>query len=254
MRFLRYDDGGLPRWGRLEAGRVTPLDGAPWSGGEADGPARPYEELDLLPPVPPGGKVLCIGRNYLAHAKELGNEVPAEPLVFLKPSTSLLPHGGTVLLPPESERVDFEGELALVVGRRARRVGPEVFADVVFGVTPAIDVSARDLQKKDGQWWRAKGFDTFCPCGPVVTAGLDASDVRLRTWLDGELRQDSRTSRMIFDLPTLVSWVSQAMTLEPGDLLLTGTPEGVGPLADGQLLELEIEGLERLSVRVAKER
>ncbi len=254
MRFLRYDDGGLPRWGRLEAGRVTPLDGAPWSGGEADGPARPYEELDLLPPVPPGGKVLCIGRNYLAHAKELGNEVPAEPLVFLKPSTSLLPHGGTVLLPPESERVDFEGELALVVGRRARRVGPEAFADVVFGVTPAIDVSARDLQKKDGQWWRAKGFDTFCPCGPVVTAGLDASDVRLRTWLDGELRQDSRTSRMIFDLPTLVSWVSQAMTLEPGDLLLTGTPEGVGPLADGQLLELEIEGLERLSVRVAKER
>ncbi|HQP87245.1 MAG TPA: fumarylacetoacetate hydrolase family protein, partial [Thermoanaerobaculia bacterium] len=251
MRFLRYDDGGLPRWGRLEAGRVTPLDGAPWSGGEADGPARPYEELDLLPPVPPGGKVLCIGRNYLAHAKELGNEVPAEPLVFLKPSTSLLPHGGTVVLPPESERVDFEGELALVIGRRARRVGPEAFADVVFGATPAIDVSARDLQKKDGQWWRAKGFDTFCPVGPVVAAAFDAADVRLRTFLDGEVKQDSRTSRMIFDLPTLVSWVSQAMTLEPGDLLLTGTPEGVGPLADGQLLELEIEGLERLSVRVA---
>ena len=254
MRFLRYDDGGLPRWGRLEAGRVTPLDGAPWSGGEADGPARPYAELDLLPPVPPGGKVLCIGRNYLAHARELGNEVPAEPLVFLKPSTSLLAHGGTVLLPPESERVDFEGELALVIGRRARRVGPEAFADVVFGVTAAIDVSARDLQKKDGQWWRAKGFDTFCPVGPVVAAAFDASDLRLRTWLDGELRQDARTSRMIFDLPTLVSWVSQAMTLEPGDLLLTGTPEGVGPLADGQLLELEIEGLERLSVRVASER
>ncbi|MDX9733214.1 MAG: fumarylacetoacetate hydrolase family protein [Thermoanaerobaculia bacterium] len=254
MRFLRYDDGGLPRWGRLEAGRVTPLDGAPWSGGEADGPARPYAELDLLPPVPPGGKVLCIGRNYLAHAKELGNEVPAEPLVFLKPSTSLLPHGGTVVLPPESERVDFEGELALVIGRRSRRVSREAFADVVFGVTAAIDVSARDLQKKDGQWWRAKGFDTFCPCGPVVAAAFDAADVRLRTFLDGEVKQDSRTSRMIFDLPTLVSWVSQAMTLEPGDLLLTGTPEGVGPLAHGQLLELEIEGLERLSVRVAKER
>lgn len=254
MRFLRYDDGGLPRWGRLEAGRVTPLDGAPWSGGEADGPARPYEELELLPPVPPGGKVLCIGRNYLAHAKELGNEVPAEPLVFLKPSTSLLPHGGTVLLPPESERVDFEGELALVIGRRARRVAAADFSDVIFGVTPAFDISARDLQKKDGQWWRAKGFDTFCPVGPVVAEGLDASDVRLRTFLDGEVKQDSRTSRMIFDLPTLVSWVSQAMTLEPGDLLLTGTPEGVGPLADGQLLELEIEGLERLSVRVAAER
>ncbi len=254
MTYLRFDDGGLPRWGRLEAGMVAPLDGAPWSGGELAGPARPWDALDLLPPVPPGGKVLCIGRNYLAHAKELGNEVPAEPLVFLKPSTSLLAHGGTVLLPPESERVDFEGELALVIGRRARRVSREDFADVVFGVTPAFDISARDLQKKDGQWWRAKGFDTFCPVGPVVAAGFDASDVRLRTFLDGEVRQDARTSRMIFDLPTLVSWVSQAMTLEPGDLLLTGTPEGVGPLADGQLLELEIEGLERLSVRVAAER
>ncbi len=141
-----------------------------------------------------------------------------------------------------------------MIGRRARRVSREAFADVVFGVTPAFDISARDLQKKDGQWWRAKGFDTFCPVGPVVAKGFDASDVRLRTFLDGEVRQDARTSRMIFDLPTLVSWVSQAMTLEPGDLLLTGTPEGVGPLADGQLLELEIEGLERLSVRIAAER
>lgn len=253
MNYLRFDDGGIPRFGRLDGGLVTPLDAAPWAGGRDAGDPRPYEGLTLLPPVPPGGKVLCIGRNYLAHAKELGNEVPAEPLVFLKPSTSLLPHGGTVLLPPESERVDFEGELALVVGRRARRVGPEAYADVVFGITPALDISARDLQKKDGQWWRAKGFDTFCPCGPVVASGVDAADLSLKTYLDGELRQDGRTSLMIFDLPALVSWVSQAMTLEPGDLLLTGTPEGVGPLADGQLLELEIEGLPRLSVRVARE-
>ena len=208
--------------------------------------------VTFLPPAEPS-KIVCVGRNYAEHAAELGNEVPAEPLVFLKPSTSLLPHGGTVVLPPESERVDFEGELALVIGRRARRVAAADFSDVVFGVTPAFDISARDLQKKDGQWWRAKGFDTFCPVGPVVAEGLDAADVRLRTFLDGEVRQDSRTSRMIFDLPTLVSWVSQAMTLEPGDLLLTGTPEGVGPLADGQRLELEIEGLPRLSVRVAKE-
>lgn len=253
MSYLRFDDGGLPRFGRLEAGFVTPLDDAPWAGGEPAGAPRPYEGLDLLPPVPPGGKVLCIGRNYRAHAKELGNEVPSEPLVFLKPSTSLLAHGGTVLLPPESERVDFEGELALVVGRRARRVSREEFDDVVFGVTPAFDISARDLQKKDGQWWRAKGFDTFCPCGPVIACGVAASDLSLRTYLDGEVKQDARTSRMIFDLATLVAWVSQAMTLEPGDLLLTGTPEGVGPLAHGQLLELEIEGLPRLSVRVAKE-
>ncbi|MBK8594235.1 MAG: fumarylacetoacetate hydrolase family protein [Holophagales bacterium] len=253
MRFLRFDDGGIPRFGRLDGGLVTPLDAAPWAGGRDAGERRPFETLALLPPVPAGGKVLCIGRNYFAHAKELGNEVPAEPLVFLKPSTSLLSHGGTVLLPPESERVDFEGELALVIGRRARRVGPKAYADVVFGVTPALDITARDLQKKDGQWWRAKGFDTFCPCGPVVECGLDASDLALRTYLDGELKQDGRTSRMIFGLPALVSWVSQAMTLEPGDLLLTGTPEGVGPLAPGQHLELEIEGLPRLSVRVAKE-
>ena len=253
MKFLRFDDEGVPRFGRLDGEMVAPLDAAPWEGGEEAGRPRPYEGLTLLPPVPPGGKVLCIGRNYLAHAKELGNEVPAEPLVFLKPSTSLLAHGGTVLLPPESERVDYEGELALVVGRRARRVPREAYADVVFGVTPAFDVSARDLQKKDGQWWRAKGFDTFCPCGPVIETGVDATDLSLRTLLDGEVKQDGRTSRMIFDLPTLVSWVSQAMTLEPGDLLLTGTPEGVGPLAAGQLLELEIEGLPRLSVQVARE-
>jgi len=253
MRFLRFDDGGLPRFGRLEAGMVTPLDDAPWAGGEEAGAPRPYEGLALLPPVPPGGKILCIGRNYLAHAKEMGSDVPPYPLVFLKPSTSLLPHGGTVLLPPESERVDYEGELALVIGRRARRVSREAYDDVVFGVTPALDVTARDLQKKDGQWSRAKGFDTFCPCGPVVERGVDASDLSVRTFLDGEVRQDGRTSQMIFDLPALVSWVSQAMTLEPGDLLLTGTPEGVGPLADGQLLELEIGGLPRLSVRVAKE-
>ena len=157
MRFLRYDDEGLPRFGRLEAGMVTPLDDAPWAGGEDAGRPRPFETVTLLPPVPPGGTILCIGRNYFAHAKELGNEVPAEPLVFLKPATSLLPHGGTVLLPPESERVDFEGELALVIGRRARRVGPEAYGDVVFGATPALDITARDLQKKDGQWWRAKG-------------------------------------------------------------------------------------------------
>ena len=253
MSFLRFDDGGLPRFGRLDSGLVTPLDAAPWAGGRDAGEPRPFERVALLPPVPPGGKILCIGRNYFAHAKELGNEVPAEPLVFLKPATSLLPHGGTVLLPPESERVDFEGELALVIGRRARRVGPEAYRDVVFGATPALDITARDLQKKDGQWWRAKGFDTFCPCGPAIESGVDASDLSLRTFLDGEVKQDGRTSRMIFDLPTLVSWVSQAMTLEPGDLLLTGTPEGVGPLAAGQLLELEIEGLPRLSVRVAKE-
>ena len=255
MRFVRLVNGGAPAWALAQEETLVPLAGAPWETGgvpKPSGDAVPRRGARLLPAASPT-KILCIGRNYRAHAAELGHEVPKEPLVFFKPPSSLLPHGGTVRLPRESARVDYEGELALVIGRRARRVAKEDWRDVVFGVTCALDVTARDLQKTDGQWWRAKGFDTFCPCGPVVESDLDASDLSLRTILDGEVRQDARTSRMIFDLPTLVSWVSQAMTLEPGDLLLTGTPEGVGPLADGQRLELEIEGLPRLSVRVARE-
>jgi 2-keto-4-pentenoate hydratase/2-oxohepta-3-ene-1,7-dioic acid hydratase in catechol pathway len=206
----------------------------------------------LLPAAAPT-KILCIGRNYRAHAAELGHEVPKEHLVFLKPPSSLLPHGGTVRLPRESARVDYEGELALVIGRRARRVPKEDWRDVVFGVTCALDVTARDLQKTDGQWWRAKGFDTFCPLGPAIETDVDPSTLTLQTFVDGAPRQNGSTADFIFDVGTLIAWTSAAMTLEPGDVILTGTPEGVGPLAAGQNVEVRISGVGTLSVSVAAE-
>lgn len=252
MRFLRYRDGNGSRYGRLDGELVTPLRGAPWDDPEPAGAPLPLPSLELLTPVEPR-KILCIGRNYKAHAEELGHDVPTEPLVFLKASTSLLPHGGTVLMPPESQRVDYEGELALVFGKRARRVTRDGWRDVVFGITAALDVTARDLQKKDGQWSRAKSYDTFCPLGPVVDTGLDPTDLLLETRVDGALRQSARTSRVLFDAGTLVAWVTAAMTVEPGDVLLTGTPEGVGPLAAGQTVEVSIEGLPPLRVGVAPE-
>lgn len=198
-------------------------------------------------------KILCVGRNYRAHAAELGNEVPAEPLFFLKPPSSLLEPGGVVLLPPESERVDFEGELAVVIGKRARRVPRDHALDHVQGYTIACDVTARDLQKRDGQWTRGKGFDTFCPVGPEVVSGVDPSALTLELFVNDERRQHARTSEMVFDVADLVARASAFMTLEPGDLLLTGTPEGVGPLAPGDRVRVTISGLGELRFTVAQE-
>jgi len=192
-------------------------------------------------------KILCIGRNYRAHAKELGNEVPKEPLMFLKPPSSLLEPGGTLLLPPESERVEHEAELVVVIGKRGRRIPAAQALDHVFGYTVACDVSARDLQKKDGQWTRAKGFDGFCPLGPEVVSGMEAGSLGVRLWVNGELRQDGNTRDMVFGVAELVAYASNVMTLEPGDLILTGTPEGVGPLASGDRVEVEVEGIEKLT-------
>ena len=204
----------------------------------------PLSSAHLLPPVTPS-KIICVGRNYREHAKELGNEVPAEPLLFFKPPSCLLAPGGVVRLPRLAERVDFEGELALVVGRRARNVKPDAnWREVIRGCTVANDISARDLQKKDGQWTRAKGFDTFGPMGPVVSDELDLdAGVRLETRVNGELRQQASTADLIFPIPALLSYISAAFTLEPGDVILTGTPSGVGPLKAGDRAEVSIEGL-----------
>jgi len=253
MRYVRFDRSGTPSWGRVEGEAIVPLSGAPWEEGTKAGgaPVGRREATLLVPTVPT--KILCIGRNYRAHAAELGNEVPEKPLVFLKPPSALVPHNGTVLLPPESSRVDYEGELAVVVGRKARRLSREKAMGAVFGYTVAIDVTARDLQKADGQWWRAKGFDTFCPLGPAIETGVDPSDLLLETLVDGSVRQSGRTSAMVHDVPTLVAWASHAMTLEPGDVILTGTPEGVAPLSPGQTLEVRIAKVGALSVTVAKE-
>ncbi|HKD62180.1 MAG TPA: fumarylacetoacetate hydrolase family protein [Terracidiphilus sp.] len=208
----------------------------------------PLGEAALLAPVTPS-KIICVGRNYREHAQELGNEVPAEPLLFSKPPSSLLTHKGTVLMPPQSERVDYEGELALVIGRRTSRLAADSnWRSYVRGYTVANDVTARDLQKKDGQWTRAKGFDTFCPVGPVVTDEVDPEKgLTVETRVNGELRQQGSTLDFIFPIPVLLSYITAAITLEPGDLLLTGTPAGVGPLAAGDRVDISISGLGTLS-------
>ncbi len=204
---------------------------------------------------PPGGapprptKILCVGRNYLAHARELGHEVPAEPLFFLKPPSALVGPGDAIVLPPESGRVDFEGEIAFVVGRRARRVAPSEAWSVLSHVLPLNDVTARDLQRTDGQWTRAKGFDTFAPAGTPVAldivkeAGLDPGRLRVETLVNGVLRQAGSMDDLAFPVPELVSWISGVMTLEPGDILATGTPEGVGPLSAGDQVVVRIPGV-----------
>jgi len=204
----------------------------------------PLSKVELLPPVTPS-KIVCVGRNYREHARELGNEVPVEPLLFFKPPSSLLAPGGVVRLPKFSERVDFEGELVLVIGKRARKLPPAAnWRETICGCTLADDVSARDLQKKDGQWARAKGCDTFCPIGPVVSDELDLdAGVTLETRVNGELRQQASTRDFIFPVPILLSAITAAFTLLPGDIILTGTPSGVGPLAPGDHVEVSVAEL-----------
>lgn len=204
----------------------------------------------LLPPVTPT-KIVCVGRNYADHAKELGNEVPAEPLLFFKPPSALLAPGGTIMRPALSQRVEFEGELAIVIGRTAKDVRANAWRDYVRGFACANDVTARDLQKKDVQFTRGKGFDTFCPIGPCIEDDLDVSDLRVTTRVNGETRQDGRTSHMIFPPGVLLEFITAVMTLMPGDVILTGTPAGVGPLNAGETVEVEVEGIGVLTNVVA---
>ena len=202
------------------------------------------------PPRP--SKIIGVGRNYRDHAAELGNAVPdAEPLLFLKAPSSLVFDGSDIVLPPESARVDYEGELALVIGRRVKSWPQERWLDALAGVCCANDVSARDLQKKDGQFARAKSFDTFCPVGPAIVVGVDPSDLAIQTRVNGDVRQSSRTSIMVFSPAFLLAYISRMMTLLPGDLILTGTPAGVGPLSPGDFVEVEIENVGVLANRVA---
>jgi 2-keto-4-pentenoate hydratase/2-oxohepta-3-ene-1,7-dioic acid hydratase in catechol pathway len=191
----------------------------------------------------PPGKIVGIGLNYRAHAVEMGKAIPEEPLMFLKPPSAVIGDGGSIERPTGYERVDYEGELGVVIGTRARRVPAERSIDVVAGYVCVNDVTVRDLQKKDGQWTRAKGFDSFCPIGPRVVQGLDPRDLRITTRVNGIVKQDSSTSDLIFDVPALIAFVSRHMTLEPGDLISTGTPAGVGNLAVGDVVEVEIEGI-----------
>jgi 2-keto-4-pentenoate hydratase/2-oxohepta-3-ene-1,7-dioic acid hydratase in catechol pathway len=240
-----------PCFARFEAGAAHLLEQAPWLGEIPTGESAELAEDALLCPVAPS-KIVAIGRNYAAHARELGHEVPSEPLLFLKPPSALLGPGGIVRLPPESTRVEHEAELVVVMGRRAKSVPREDALAYVFGFTCACDVTARDLQKRDVQFTRAKGFDTFCPIGPWIETALDPAAARVRCIVNGETRQDGSTEQMIFDVPTIVSYVSRMMTLEPGDVILTGTPEGVGPLVAGDALGVEVTGIGALKLRVEK--
>jgi 2-keto-4-pentenoate hydratase/2-oxohepta-3-ene-1,7-dioic acid hydratase in catechol pathway len=213
-------------------------------------------DVRLLAPVLPRSKVVGIGRNYAAHAAEMGNDLPTEPLMFLKPNTSVVGPGDPIYYPPQTQNLHFEGELAVVIGRICRDVPVEQATDVIHGYTIANDVTARDLQKSDVQFTRAKGFDSFCPLGPWIETDLDPHDFALgrsvQTHLNGDLKQDGSTKDLIFDIPTLISYVSSVMTLLPGDVILTGTPEGVGPMEVGDEVEISIAGLGTLTNKVAR--
>jgi 2-keto-4-pentenoate hydratase/2-oxohepta-3-ene-1,7-dioic acid hydratase in catechol pathway len=204
----------------------------------------------LLAPVIPRSKVVCVGRNYADHAEELGNELPEEPLLFLKPNTSVVGPGDPIGYPRQSQDVQFEGELAVVIRRICKDVPAERARDVVFGFTVGNDVTARDLQRKDVQFTRAKGFDSFCPLGPWVETDLDAGDLEVTTTLNGDVRQRGRTSQMIFDVPTLIAHITSVMTLLPGDVVLTGTPAGVGPMRPGDDVAVTVQGIGTLTNKV----
>jgi 2-keto-4-pentenoate hydratase/2-oxohepta-3-ene-1,7-dioic acid hydratase in catechol pathway len=204
-------------------------------------------DVRLLAPVLPRSKVVGIGRNYADHAKEMGGEVPDQPLMFLIPHTAVVGPDDPVVMPPSSQEISYEGELAVVIGRFCKDVPAGRAADVIFGYTCANDVTARDLQRGDGQWSRAKGMDTFCPLGPWIETVLDPRDLRLTTTVNGDVKQDGRTSQLVHDIPALIAYASRIMTLLPGDVIITGTPAGVGPIVDGDTVTIDIEGIGALT-------
>ena len=244
MRLLRFRYGDRIATGAVEPGsdEVRVLKGTFFEAPLPTGEVVPLDDVHLLAPVLPS-KLVCLARNYAAHAAEWGLDVPEEPMLFLKPSTAVIGPGDPIQLMPISRRVDYEGELAVVIGRIARDVRAEDAAKYILGYACANDVTLRDLQKKDDQWARAKGFDGSCALGPWIETELDPTDVTLRTRLNGEVRQEASTAQMIFGVATLIEYVTTFMTLLPGDAILTGTPEGVGALADGDVVEVEVEGV-----------
>jgi len=262
VRIARFTTGEDPQFGVVtgevdEHGipdddcMVVALNGDPlYVGVQLSSTEHRLADVRLLAPVLPRSKVVGIGRNYAAHAAEMGTDVPAEPLMFLKPNTSVTGPGDPVFYPRQSSEVHYEGELAVVIGRICRDVPVERAADVIWGYTVGNDVTARDLQRSDVQFTRAKGFDSFCPLGPWIETELDVSDVRVQTFLNGDLKQDGRTRDLIFDVPTLVAHVTSVMTLLPGDVILTGTPEGVGPMQVGDEVEVSISGIGNLTNKV----
>jgi 2-keto-4-pentenoate hydratase/2-oxohepta-3-ene-1,7-dioic acid hydratase in catechol pathway len=250
MKFCRFvpvdssaSQPASPLYGLLEGDHIGDISGPPWSPWSRGSRTWAVADVRLLAPVDPG-KIVCVGRNYAAHAAELGNEVPKEPLIFLKPPSAIVGPGEPIVLTPQSQRVEHEGELALIVGRRCSQLKDSDDAlSYLLGYSCLNDVTARDLQKSDVQFTRAKGFDTFCPVGPHIETELDPSDVLVELHVNAELRQSGRTSLMVYPVAFLVRWISRVMTLHPGDLISTGTPAGVGPLVAGDVVEVSVDGI-----------
>lgn len=245
MRIVRFSHNEAIRFGIVDEAELVVLAGDPlFAGFETTGERVPLGEVALLAPVIPRSKIVCVGKNYRDHAAEMGGEAPAAPLLFLKPNTAVIGPGDAIVRPSQSERTDFEGELAIVIGRVAKNVPASAALDYVFGYTIGNDVTARDLQKSDGQWARAKGFDTFCPLGPAIETEFDLEGgARIVTRVDGYVRQDGPISDMVHSVPEIIAYASAAFTLLPGDVILTGTPAGIGPFDAGQTIEIEITGL-----------
>jgi 2-keto-4-pentenoate hydratase/2-oxohepta-3-ene-1,7-dioic acid hydratase in catechol pathway len=259
MRLVRYyiapaskDAPVQPLFGWCLDDKIGPIEGSPFAEFSRQEAFLSMDEATLLAPAVPS-KLICVGRNYAAHAREHDAEVPDVPLLFLKPPSAVIGPGETIVLPPQSQQVEHEAELVVVIGKRGRWISPENVQDHILGYTVGNDVTARDLQFRDGQWSRAKGFDTFCPIGPWIETEFDPADALVTCHVNGELRQMASTRDMVFGVRQLVAYASTVMTLEPGDLIMTGTPAGVAPLADGDVVEAAVEGIGSLRNPVAAE-
>ena len=243
MRFVRFQtEQSKPSYGWLIDDKVGIVEGSPFSEFRRMEANIPVENVELLPPVSPS-KIICVGRNYAAHAEEHGAEVPSLPLLFLKPPSSIIVSGETILLPPQSKHVEHEAELAVVIGRKGRWLTTENSIDHIFGYLVGNDITARDLQRSDNQWTRGKGFDTFCPVGSWIETEFNPVDAMISCHVNGELRQMASTRDMVFTVRQLIAYASSVMTLQPGDIIMTGTPSGVGPLLPGDKVEVTIDGL-----------
>lgn len=254
MRIARFtppkEVSASPLFGVVSGDEIEILAGDPlYSGITKTGEKVSLSSVKLLSPVIPRSKVVCVGKNYADHAKEMDSAVPEQPVIFIKPNTSVIGPDDAIVWPAMSQRVDHEAELAIVIGKICKDVPKERVKDVIFGYTIGNDVTARDLQKVDGQWSRAKGFDTFCPLGPWIETEIDPSDLAISAEVDGQVRQSDRTSSMIFDIPTIINFISQVYTLLPGDVILTGTPAGVGLIPVGSTVSITVEGIGTLSNR-----
>ncbi len=252
MKIYRFEQGKKILFGVLKEESLHPLYGSIFGKFRVREGGYPISQVNLLPPVEPT-KIIGVGRNYREHSREMGSPVPLEPLLFLKPPSAVIGPGGTILTPDVSRRVDYEGELAVVVRKAARELAEEAdVGDYVLGYTCFNDITARDLQMKDVQFTRAKSFDTFAAFGPCIAVGIDPSRLRIKTFLNGKLRQSASTRDMVFSVPFLVRYISRVMTLNPGDVIATGTPAGVGPMSPGDRVDIQIEGIGTLSNLVGK--